>query len=194
MALESSEVRVAGTGQLFVAPLGTTIPASVVTPLSHNAGWIDLGYADEDGVDFSFSRDVNEINAWQSFDPIRTIVTKVPKEVSAKLLQSNQHVLLLAFGGGTVTETATGYYRYDPPADSFVDERMFAVEFVDGSYTYRIVYRKATNQAGIEFTWKKGEPVLYPITMKVLAADSGAKSFSLYTDDPNVGLLTSAAS
>lgn len=194
MALESSEVRVAGTGHIYVAPLGTSIPTTVAAPLSHALGWIDLGYATEDGAQFEFAREVNEVMAWQSFDPVRMIVTKVPKSVTVTLLQSNQHIINLAFGGGTWTEVSSGQYRYDPPAESTVDERMFAVEFADGDFNYRTVYRKSMNQAGVSFTWKRGDPIRYPITMKVLAADAGAKPFATYTDDPNAGLLTGAAS
>ena len=194
MALESSEVRVAGTGHAYVAPLGTAIPAGIDSALTHAAGWVELGYTSEEGARFSFGREVNRIMGWQAFDPLRIVVTSVPKTVSVDLMQWNQHTVKLALGGGTVTEPVSGQYQYDPPAESFVDERMFAIEGIDGDYNYRFIYRKALNESGVDFAFVRQNPVVFPITMAILAADSGASPWILQTDDPNVGLLTAAAS
>lgn len=194
MALESSEVRVTGTGHAYTAPTGSPIPAGIDTPLTHAAGWVELGYTSEEGARFSFGREVNRIMGWQAFDPLRIVVTTVPKTVSVDLLQWNQHTVKLALGGGTVTEPVSGQYQYDPPAEEFVDERMFAIEGIDGDYNYRFIYRKVLNERGVDFAFVRNNPVVFPITVGVLAADGGAKPWVLQTDDPNVGLLTSAAS
>lgn len=194
MALESTEVRVAGTGHAYVAPLGTAIPAGIDSPLTHAAGWVELGFTTEEGARFNFGREVNRIMGWQAFDPLRIVVTSVPKSISVDLLQWNQHTVKLAMGGGTVTEPSAGQYQYEPPAESFVDERMFAIEGIDGDYNYRFIYRKALNEGGVSFAFVRENPVVFPITMAILAADSGAKPWILQTDDPNVGLLTAAAS
>lgn len=194
MALESSEVRVAGTGHAYVAPIGTPIPAGIDSPLTHAAGWVELGYTTTEGARFSFGREVNRIMGWQAFDPLRIVVTQVPKSVSVDLLQWNQHTVKLALGGGTVTEPISGQYQYEPADESFVDERMFAVEGIDGDYNYRFIYRKALNESGVDFAFVRENPVVFPITMAILAADGGAKPYLIQTDDPNVGLLTSAAS
>ncbi len=194
MALEAPEVRVTGTGHVYVAPIGTAIPAGIDTALTHAAGWVELGYTTEAGARFAFGREVNRIMGWQSFDPLRIVVTNLPKSVSVDLMQWNQHTLKLALGGGTVTEPSSGQYEYEPPAESFVDERMFAIEGIDGDYNYRFIYRKALNESGVNFDFVRSNPVVFPITMGILAADSGLKPFKLQTDDPNVGLLTGAAS
>lgn len=194
MALESSEVRVTGTGHAYVAPLGTPIPAGIDSPLTHAAGWVELGYTTEEGARFSFGREVNRVMGWQAFDPLRIVVTRVPKTISVDLLQWNQHTVKLALGGGTVTEPASGQYQYDPPDESFVDERMFAIEGIDGDYTYRFIYRKALNESGVDFAFVRANPVVFPITMAILAADGNNEPWLLQTDDPNIGLLTAAAS
>lgn len=194
MALESSEVRVTGTGHAYVAPLGTAIPAGIDSPLTHAAGWVELGYTTEEGARFSFGREVNRVMGWQAFDPLRIVVTQVPKSVSVDLLQWNQHTVSLAMGGGTFSEPSAGQYEYEPPDESFVDERMFAIEGIDGDYTYRFIYRKALNESGVDFAFVRADPVVFPVTMSILAADAGAKPFVLQTDDPNVGLIAEAAS
>lgn len=194
MSLESSEVRVFGTGHIYVAPVGTAFPASVDVTPSHAAGWRELGYVSEDGAKFKFGREVNEVGAWQSFDPVRMIVTKVPKEVGFDLLQWNHFSAELALGGGTFTEPSPNLYEYEPPAESYVDERALIIEGVDGDYTYRFCYRKALNVTGVEFDMVRQNPTVLPINMRILAADDGAKPFKLQTNDPNFGELVEAAS
>ena len=55
MAIDASEVRVAGYGHIYVAPEGTDLPTDVDTAMT--ADWVDLGYATTDGVTFTFSRE-----------------------------------------------------------------------------------------------------------------------------------------
>lgn len=194
MSLESSEVRVTGTGHVYVAPVGTPFPANVSVAPSHAAGWRELGYCSEAGARFTFGREINNIMAWQSYDPVRKVVTSVPKSVAFDLQQWNQFTVQLALGGGTVSEPTSGQYLYEPPDESFLDERALIVEGVDGDYTYRFCYRKALNESGVEFAFVRSDPVLFPITMGILAADGGAKPFFIQTDDPNIGELLEAGS
>lgn len=194
MALESSELVVTGTGHIYVAPVGTAFPASIDAVVSHNVGWIDLGYATEEGARFSFGREINEAFGWQSADPLRLISTRRPKSVAFDLMQWNQHTVQLALGGGTVTEPVSGQYEYAPPADSYIDERALIVEGTDGDYTYRFCYRKAFNQATVEFAFVRENPVVFPIDMKILAADGGLSPYIVQTDDPNIGEILEAAS
>lgn len=194
MALESSEVRVTGTGHVYVAPVGTAFPTDISTAVSHAAGWRELGYVSEEGARFSFGREVNEIMAWQSFDPLRLVVTAVPKQVQFDLMQWNQFTVSLALGGGTFTEPTSGNYLYEPPAEDFIDERALIIEGTDGDYDYRFCYRKSVNMEGVDFAFVRENPVLFPVTMRILAADAGAKSFLLQTNDPNIGELVEAAS
>src|SRR4029450_10568063 len=76
MALEPTHVTVAGTGAVYVAPEGTVLPSGLAVPTTP---WEDVGFVGEDGVSFTFSRDQEEINAWQSADPVRVLITNEPK-------------------------------------------------------------------------------------------------------------------
>lgn len=194
MTLESSEVRVMGTGHIYVAPVGTAFPTNISTAVSHAAGWRELGYCTPEGARFTFGRDVTDINGWQSFNPLRKIITAAPKSVAFDLLQWNQYTMGLALGGGTFTEPTADNYLYEPPDESFVDERAVIVEAIDGDYNYRVCYRKAFNTSGVEFAFARENPTVLPITMDVLAADAGAKPYLIQTDDPNVGELVQAGS
>lgn len=194
MSLEGEEVRVTGTGHVYVAEVGTAFPTDITDAVQDTDGWVELGYVSEEGARFSFGREVNNIMGWQAFDPIRKVVTAVPKSIAFDLMQWNQFTVKLALGGGTVTEPSPGAYQYEPPDESFLDDRALIVEGIDGDYTYRFCYRKALNETGVDFAFVRSDPVLFPITMGVQAADGGEKPFILQTDDPNIGELAESGS
>ncbi|MCA1569309.1 MAG: hypothetical protein LC798_03095 [Chloroflexi bacterium] len=184
--LDPDEVLVTGFGGVYEAPVGTAFPANIDTAIP--AAFKEVGYITEDGARFSFGRDVNEIMAWQSRDPIRQVVTAVPKTVSFDIQQWNIRTVKLALGGGVVTEEAAGgAYRYDPPDEDFIDERAFIIVGEDGDIDYRFCFRRATNQAGVDFAFVRNDPAALPIELKVLAAGGGLKSYFVQSNDPALG-------
>lgn len=183
---DSGEVVVAGTGRVYVAPVGTPFPASIAEPIDPD-DWEDVGYCTPEGATFNFGREINRVMAWQSFDPVRMVVTAVPKTVGFQLLQWNQATLKLALGGGTVNAYEGGEYEYEPADESFVDERALIVTGEDGDRSYRFCFRKAINEAGVEFDFVRENPSQLPISMVVLAADGGLKPYVIQTDDPAIG-------
>ena len=195
MALETTEVRAFGSGHVYVSDSNVTpnFPASISTPISRAAGWIDLGYATEEGVKFTFGRDVVEKFAWQSHHPVRVLVDKVPTMAAFSCMQWNRYTAALALGGGTVTEGSPGEYKYEPPDESYVDERALLIEAVDGDYTYRFVYRKTMNQSAVEFSTVRSDTTALLIELKVLAPSGTDKAWFMQTDDPNFD-VTDAAS
>lgn len=186
---DSGEVLVTGLGDIFTAPVGTAFPALSVD-LYTQAAWTQMGFVDPAGAKFDFGRNVNEIMAWQSFDPVRTVIKSVPKKITFNLLQWNIWTAELALGGGVVTEPNPGEFQYDPPDESFVDERALIVTGIDGDKNYRMCFRKALNEAGVSFSFVRENPALLPVTMSVLAADGGASTFIIQTDDPAFAGLT----
>ena len=103
MAIDASEVRVAGYGHIFVAPEGTTLPTDVDTAMPE--AWVDLGYATTDGVTFTFSRETEDLDAWQG-DKIRVLSLKEPKTAEFTLMQTDQDTITTALGGGSWTDAA----------------------------------------------------------------------------------------
>lgn len=192
MSLESSEVVVGSTGHLWRAAVGTAFPTNISTAVNETL-WTELGYTSTEGVGFNFGRETNEVEAWQSYDPLRVISTKIPKEISAEFLQFNQNTWATAMGGGTWTGSAPNFV-YEPPDESFIDEFALIVEFSDGDDDYRFCYRKVSNMSGIEFSTSRENPIMLPVTVKVLAADGGLKPFIFQTNDTNLGDATLAGS
>lgn len=193
MSLESSEVVVGGTGHVWRAPVGTAFPTNISTAVNE-ALWTELGYTTEDGVHFAFGRNVNEIMGWQSYDPLRIIVTSVPRSIKATFLQFNQNTWNTAMGGGTWTEPTNNNFLYVPPSPGTLDQFAYIVEWTDGSLSYRFCARKVQVIDPIEFDLKRTDPINLPINVKVLAADAGANPFDFYTNDENLGDYTLAGS
>lgn len=185
MPQDPDEVVVAGFGDIYEAPVGTAFPTGISAAIP--AEFVAVGYVTEEGARFSFGRDVNEIMAWQSRDPIRQVVTRVPKTVSFDVQQWNIRTVKLALGGGTVTETASGEFEYEPPEEGYIDERAFIVTGEDGDKNYRFCFRRATNESGIDFAFVRDDAAALPITLKVLAAGNGEKAYFVQTDDPAFG-------
>lgn len=183
MSLESSEVRVFGEGHVYTGAVGTAFPANIGTTIDSTL-WLDLGYLSTDGPKFSFGRETKDIEVWQSFDPVRTIVTKVPKTAKFTLMQTNLHTLELALGGGTVTEQVSGKYKYTPPSSGDVDERAIIIEGVDDIYTYRFCFSRGQVASAVEFSFVREDAVKYDIEMKFLQPDTG-NAYEIYTNDAN---------
>jgi hypothetical protein len=192
MSFESDEVVVAGTGHIYVAPVGTAMPANISAAVD-DAGWVDLGYTTEDALHFVFDRQTKDLMAWQTRDVIRTVVTSEPKRIDFTLEQWNQNTWQLACGGGTFTGSAPNFL-FTPPAAGSVDYRALIVALTDGSKHYRFLVQKALNKNPLDFSTRADDMALLPISMTLLVPDGGSTSWTLQTDDSNLGLAASAGS
>jgi hypothetical protein len=181
MALDAGDVRVAGDAHIYLAPLLTTFPAFATEP--DDADWTELGYVTTDGITLSFTREINEIFAMQSTEPVRVVSTRLPKTVAFTMMQEGYDQLLLALGGGTITN-ATGIYKYEPPDPSVIDERAMIVEMMDGTSTYRWYYKRVQNREGVEHKYMREEAATFPVTMQILAPTDNTKPFYMETNDP----------
>lgn len=183
MALNTAQVLVGANGNLYAAPVGTTAPADF--SVSYSGTWIELGYADEDGVTFSNSRDTEDINVWQDFDPARTIVTGRNVTLGFNLMQWNKDTLPLAMGGGTMTTSGSGAtlkYQFAPAAAGVLDERAFSCAWTDGTRNYRLFIPRGVVTDEVSFSLNKASAAMLPISIRVLGTSSGS-AFYWYTSD-----------
>lgn len=167
MALEPQHVVVAGTGTVWVAPEGTTLPIDLA-PLA--APWDDVGYIGEDGTQFSFTRDTEEITAWQSAEPVRVLTTAEPKTISFELLEFDRDSILLAFRGGTFAGS-TEPYTYTPPDPGASDVRAMAIDGVDGTIgEFRFAFPRMQLSGDVEFALVRNDALRLPLEFSVLGA------------------------
>lgn len=132
---KSSEIRVAGTGKVLVAPVGTAAPGNATDPWSTE--WVDLGYTTTDGIKFNKKDKIDPVDTWQSVSPARFIYSDRDLTVKFQLLQFNDATLPFFMGGGAVTGTGETF-TYEIASAPRVDERALGIEFSDGD---RITYR-----------------------------------------------------
>jgi hypothetical protein len=192
MALEPQHVVVAGTGAVYVAPENTPLPPDLAALA---APWEDVGYIGEDGTQFTFSREQEEINAWQSADPVRVLVTNEPKTIGFELLEFDRASLLLAFRGGSFSGSAAPY-TYTPPDAGTTDVRAMVIDGQDGAQTFRFAFPRVQLQGDLEFSLVRTDATRLAMEFAVLAS---AEKWSLISDlpgfeDTGAGGLAASAS
>lgn len=177
---DASELVVAGTGSLHVAPYGTTIPTTVDAALDGN--FFNLGFLTEDGLQKTQTPTIEEFPAWQSRFPIRRELTGLEVMLTAGLLQWNEQTLQTALGGGSVTEYSSGKYVYVPVGDDEqLDEVSVVASWSDGDDDYRLVIPKASATESVEVQLNRTNASVLPVTFKVLGV-SGVAPYKIYTN------------
>ena len=182
MPTDAGDIRVGGEAKIFLAPLGTAFPTFDVEPADP---WVDLGYVTTDGITLTYGREITEIYALQSIDPVRIIQTKAPKSISFAMMQHGREQLFLALGGGTFTDEVTpaGVVRYTPPPASFIDERAMLLELVDGTAKYRYEYKRCQNREPVENKLVREDAATFPVTMQILVPSDSSAPFEMLTND-----------
>lgn len=179
---DSTEIVVASNGQVYVAPVGTPLPADESVAL--NSAFVGLGYITEDGATISVSPEIQDYMAWQSRQPIRREMTAQEASVSFGLQQWNEDTVPLAFGGGSVVLVSAGHYRYNLPDETqALDERALILESNDGSKKMRWVFPRGTVTEAVETQYQRGATALLPITFKPLAPSAGGSPGYFLTND-----------
>ncbi|MER5888541.1 phage tail protein [Streptomyces sp. NPDC001941] len=171
----SAEIRVAGSGKLYVAKSGTAVPAFGTDATLDWKDWTNLGFTTGDGVTFSKKDKLEAIDSWQSVSPVHYIYSARDLSLKFSLLQFNEDTLPFFMGGGKVdaeAAPATDTYRYEIAERPFADVRALGLEFTDvkaggtTAVTYRFIIprgqvtatddiklnRKAASQLGVTFT------------------------------------------
>ncbi|WP_329255886.1 phage tail protein [Streptomyces sp. NBC_01478] len=171
----SSEIRIAGVGRLYVAPADTDVPSTFSSDTATDwATWKNLGFTSGDGVTFSKKDKLEPIDVWQAVSPVHFVYSDRDLTLKFSLMQFNEDTLPFFMGGGGVSAVtgATGVYQYDIADRPFADVRALGLEFTDvrasdgSTVTYRFgiprgqvtaaddikLARKSAAQLGITFT------------------------------------------
>ena len=171
--MNPNEIRVAGTGRILTAPLGTALPPDVSTEWA--ADWTDLGYTTTDGIKFNKKDKIDPVDTWQSVSPARFVYSDRDLTVKFQLLQLNEDTLPFFFGGDAVAEGPAGstVYRYELSAEPKKDERMLGVEFADGDVIkYRFIIRRGQVTETEELQLTRTAAVRLGVTFTALAVDN----------------------
>lgn len=183
MSLLSAAVRVGITGELSVAPVGSTAPTSSTSSL--DAAFVGLGYVSEDGVTESYDDTVEDIIAWQNATVVRSTTTESKATLQMTLIETKGNVLELFHKGSAVEVVSSGQWKMDVLAPT-PDPRAFVLDVIDGSKHLRIYVANGEVTERGEIVYANGEAIGYDITI-VCYPDSDSVVLTKFSDDANFG-------
>jgi hypothetical protein len=162
MVLTAANVRVGVSGEIFVAPTGSTAPTTASAQPA--AAFIGFGYVSEDGVTETFDRSSDDIKAWQNAATVRSVVTDAAITYQFTLIETT--VATVGFANGTtVTQTAAhGTYTIDPSSTG--GRKSFIIDVIDGANLKRIYIAEGELTERGDTVYASGEPIGYECTVK----------------------------
>jgi hypothetical protein len=170
--LQANQVVVGAFGHIYVAPVGTAMPATIAAAITAMATstWKDLGYVDENGVSFTAGKTEVDILAWQTQDPIRKIITARTGDFTASLLQINSETLPFALDGGVWTPGTGNTFVFEfPKASDAPSERAMLVDIEDGTTQLVLGFYRATVSGNVTPQFVRGSAAKLPLTVSLLA-------------------------
>jgi len=179
---DSTEVVVGANGRIFVGPTTATAPTDIDDIDTLDALFVEVGFVSEAGAKITDSKTVVNIEAWQSFYPIRRIVTAREFMVDFAMRQWNGDNVEFAFGGGSIVTTANGF-EYTPPDPEVIDERSLILWWADGTKTYLLYVPRGMATANTEATLSRAAAADLAVTFSALS-DGTDPAYLLFTDDP----------
>ena len=182
MSLLADNVRVGVTGELNVAPVGTTAPTTSVSAL--NAAFVGLGYVSEDGVTESYDDTVEDIVAWQNATVVRSTTTESKATLQCTLIETKGEVLELFHKGSAVSVVSAGQWKIDVEAPSS-DPRAFVFDVLDGTKHIRIYIPSGEVTERGEIVYANGEPIGYDLT--ITAYPINGVVLTKFSDDASWG-------
>lgn len=168
MALTQANAKVAGTGHIFTAPVGTTIAAGVA---ALSGTFIDAGYTTEGGVTLTQAVSTTDINAWQDVNPIRVLTTGRTIQIAFELEQYEPANVQMAFGGGTLVQTST-LGTLTLPVTGTNASYAVVVDWSDGTENFRWIFPKMQPDGATTLNLQRGTTVNMPITLTNLAGST----------------------
>jgi hypothetical protein len=160
MALDSSNVRVAVSGEVLVGEIGATAPTGTA---SSTTGYTGLGYVSEDGVTETRERSSDNIKAWQNGDTVRTVVTDSNLTYSFTLLETNAATVELFYGTEVTTAVSEGNFLVIPSATG--GRHAFILDVIDGAELLRTYVPQGEVTEVGDVVYSNGEPIGYEVTV-----------------------------
>jgi hypothetical protein len=186
MGNDASQVVIGANGRIYTGPIDTPAPTDSGSAL--DAGFVNLGYTSENGANFTEGKDVADISAWQSFYPIRKVVTGRSVAIAFTLRQWNRDTVEFSLGG-TVVDEGGGEFSYTPPEPEELDERSLILEWEDGDKHYRLYMPKGIVAENVTTELMRTAAADLPVTFAATdpgtdESDARIPVYTLFTDDP----------
>ena len=162
-------VRVATTGAVSFAPIGTALPLDAVAALA--ATFTDVGYIGPDGVTQAIETDVTDITVWQNGDTVRKVQTSHDVTFQLVMLETNALSLKIYYADATATASVVKVTG----AQSL--HNVVVIDVIDEKRSIRIVLPDAQVTERGEIVYQNEEATGYDITLTAYPDASGVKAY-----------------
>ncbi|MGW2746960.1 phage tail tube protein [Streptomyces sp. NPDC001450] len=189
---KNAEIRIAGTGNVWWAPAGTTVKET--TPLA--SPWVNLGFTSSDGVKFNKKDKNDPVDTWQSMAPARFMLSDRDLTLKFQLLQINKDTFPFYLGvpsssivaSGSTTETTAQKIEISG-APGGQDQRALAIDFADNNGTKDLRYRLLIPYGAVseveELSLSRSGAVKLGVTFTALSGDDPTKPLATWlVNDP----------
>lgn len=174
----SENVRVATTGAIYIGP--TTADAPTASDSTLDVDFVELGYANSDGITFSPERSTNAITAWQNAAKVREVITEGNLSYTFTLMETNEAVLEAYYG----TAMVDGVIDFAPGTTG--GRKSFVIDAIDADKIIRHYIPSGEIINIGEQTLQNGEAVMYEVT--ITAYDVDGKSARIFFSEYEVAL------
>lgn len=159
------------TGAVFVAPVGTSLPASTSASLA--AAFKDLGYVSDAGVVNSNSPSNTAIKAWGG-DTVLDVQTDKPDTFKMMFIEAtNEDVLKLVYGSSNVSGTLSSGLTIKANSEEQSEVSVVIDMVLKDNCAKRIVLPKAKVTAVGDITYADSSAIGYDTTFSCHPDDSG---------------------
>lgn len=185
--MNDDAVRVGVTGNVYLAPVGTTLPTDVTTALP--AAWDSVGHISEDALTESLEITTEKLRSWQRPVGIRTLTTEVNWTFQFQMLETSPLNLELYYGGAESTVSggvATTAIKAWPQGV----QKACVIEIEDGDVITRFAIPKVEVGERGEVNHVNTEGTMYDVTLNVLGTSLDDMGYRI-TNDPAFVTLAS---
>jgi len=165
MAKDRNNIRIYGdlSDAVFVAPKGTTGPTTLTAP---GAGFVEIGWISEDGVEVDRTENVAEFRGWQGGTLLRKKSTSV--EDAFKFVALEETALTVGlYHKGAAPVVTTGVAKVTVTNQSVSDERAWVVDFYDGAVQKRLVVPSGEVTGRAAVPHKNTDMTMYEFTVTI---------------------------
>lgn len=186
--LTPGAVRVGVTGQVYLAPLGTTLPVNIATAL--NAAFVSVGFISEEALVESLEITTERLRAWQRPVGIRTLTTEVAWTFQFGMLETSPLTLDLYYGLDDGSSSSGGVATTAISAFPQSVQRAMVIEIEDGDVTTRYAIPSVEVGDREEINHNLSEGTIWGVTANVMGTSLDDMGFRI-TDDPGFVALAS---
>ncbi len=183
--LNATLVRIAITGGIWKAPLGTAVPSDSDPFAALNAAFDNLGYISDDGVNENYDDSSDDVVAWQGSTTVRSATTESTLSLEFMLIETKGTVLAAFHRGSTIANVADGIWKL-PVKPVVADPSLWILDVIDGTKYERSVIGNGeiVERGAVENL--AGGARGYPMTLRCYP-DANGVLMNKYSNDPAWG-------